>query len=525
MAKRKRPAVSQLVVESNQPPAAPPKDTGAPLAAIVLLIVIAAAALIRMRLMDLPLERDEGEYAYAGQLMLDGVPPYTLAYNMKFPGTYAAYALMMSVFGQTPSAIRLGLILLTSATTLLVYLLGTKLFGRMAGVIAAAAYALLSLSLQSMGPFGHATHFVTFFAVAGALAILLGGPPVAGALVALAILMKQPAFPFAIFGAVWYASKRRWRDLALFTAGGTGVAILAAIALAAAGVFSQFKHWTIDYAREYASALPLSEAIEQFRINAGAIFWASPLLWLIVAAGAVLIVMERSWFAIGFTLASFAAVVPGLYFRAHYFLVAFPAAAILCGAAVAILARRMPAAVPLVAFVAAAVAALGAQWQWLVGAEPLQMMRVLYRENPFVEAPAVADYLRDHTTVADRIAILGSEPEIYFYAHRKSATGYIYAYPLMEQQRFAHSMQLDMIRGIEEAKPKYLVMVSHTYSWLAKTDSDRTIFDWYTKTAMSGAYTLEAQVDDGNWITGAEALSYRPRTKNVIAIWRRAGAT
>ncbi|PYL50684.1 MAG: hypothetical protein DMF33_12180, partial [Verrucomicrobia bacterium] len=67
------------------------------LAAIVFGLVIA----IRIRLLDIPLERDEGEYAYAGQLMLQGIPPYTLAYSMKFPGTYASYALIMSIFGQT----------------------------------------------------------------------------------------------------------------------------------------------------------------------------------------------------------------------------------------------------------------------------------------------------------------------------------------------------------------------------------------------------------------------------------------
>jgi hypothetical protein len=38
------------------------------------------------------LERDEGEYAYAGQLMLQGIPPYQLAYTMKLPGPFAAYA-------------------------------------------------------------------------------------------------------------------------------------------------------------------------------------------------------------------------------------------------------------------------------------------------------------------------------------------------------------------------------------------------------------------------------------------------
>ena len=66
-------------------------------------IVFTLVAAIRIRLLGIPLERDEGEYAYAGQLILQGIPPYKLVYNMKFPGTYAAYALIMSIFGQTIS--------------------------------------------------------------------------------------------------------------------------------------------------------------------------------------------------------------------------------------------------------------------------------------------------------------------------------------------------------------------------------------------------------------------------------------
>jgi hypothetical protein len=56
---------------------------------VFLCIVILFFASIRLRLRDVPLERDEGEYAYAGQLILQGIAPYQLAYNMKFPGTYA----------------------------------------------------------------------------------------------------------------------------------------------------------------------------------------------------------------------------------------------------------------------------------------------------------------------------------------------------------------------------------------------------------------------------------------------------
>src|SRR5438128_1174779 len=93
------------------------------LAASVFGLIVA----IRIRLLGIPLERDEGEYSYAGQLMLQGIPPYKLAYNMKFPGTYAAYALIMSIFGQTIAGIHLGLLLVNVATITLIFLLGRKL--------------------------------------------------------------------------------------------------------------------------------------------------------------------------------------------------------------------------------------------------------------------------------------------------------------------------------------------------------------------------------------------------------------
>jgi len=51
--------------------------------------------------------------------MLQGIPPYQLAYNMKFPGTYAVYAAIMALFGQTPAGIHLGLLCLTTLTALM----------------------------------------------------------------------------------------------------------------------------------------------------------------------------------------------------------------------------------------------------------------------------------------------------------------------------------------------------------------------------------------------------------------------
>ncbi len=121
----------------------------------VVLLAILFAATVRFRLLEVPLERDEGEYAYAGQLLLEGIPPYQEAFNMKFPGVYGAYAAIMAVFGQTIAGIHFGLLLLNAGTIVLMFLLGRRVFSPAAGAASAAAYALLSLggvSLRNASP-------------------------------------------------------------------------------------------------------------------------------------------------------------------------------------------------------------------------------------------------------------------------------------------------------------------------------------------------------------------------------------
>jgi hypothetical protein len=112
----------------------------------ILLLVVVLFGLIRYRLRDMPLERDEGEYAYSGQLLLEGIAPYKLSYNMKLPGIYAAYAAVMAAFGETPGGIHIGLLLVNAATVMILYFLTSLLFGRLAGIVSGSTYALLSTS-------------------------------------------------------------------------------------------------------------------------------------------------------------------------------------------------------------------------------------------------------------------------------------------------------------------------------------------------------------------------------------------
>src|SRR5690349_12980630 len=97
--------------------------------------------IIRFRIADVPLERDEGEYAYSGQLILQGLPPYTLAYNMKFPGTYYAYGLILATFGQTAWGIHAGLAVVNAVTIVLLYFLSLRVLGNArAATVSAIAY-------------------------------------------------------------------------------------------------------------------------------------------------------------------------------------------------------------------------------------------------------------------------------------------------------------------------------------------------------------------------------------------------
>src|SRR5690242_4713239 len=94
----------------------------------LLAVTLVCVFAVRVRLLAVPLERDEGEFAYLGQLMLKGVPPYLQASSMKPPGIFAMYAVSMLFFGESARGIHSGLLIVNGATILLVYLIGKRLF-------------------------------------------------------------------------------------------------------------------------------------------------------------------------------------------------------------------------------------------------------------------------------------------------------------------------------------------------------------------------------------------------------------
>lgn len=474
----------------------------------LLAVFLALVLVIRIRFLDIPLERDEGEYAYAGQLMLQGIPPYQLAYNMKFPGTYAVYALIMSIFGQTIVGIHLGLLVVNAATIALVFLLGRRLVNSTAGIVAAASYAILSASSSVLGFAAHATLFVMLPVLGGALLLLRSSSSlskkivfVSGVLFGIGLLMKQPALFFVLFGAAclfyedWRA-RLNWRQIsirnAIFLSGAALPFVATCLALWRAGVFEKFWFWTWTYARAYSSVFSVSEGIQVFSSRITGVIGAGWALWMLAAAGVIACLWDRKLrpkaaVFLAFLFFSALALCSGFYFRHHYFVLVLPAICLLAGAAVSSvegLCSRYAWPVrfiPLTLFSAAWILPLFAQTPFFFAPNAFAACRMIYGINPFPEAVRIAEYLNDHTNANDTIAVLGSEPEIYFYSHRHSATGYIYTYGLMEPHRHALPMQREMIREIEAARPKYIIFVNLSLSWLSRAESENLIFDWFAQ--------------------------------------------
>ena len=118
---------------------------------------------------------------------------------------------------------------------------------------------------------------------------------------------------------------------------------------------------------------------------------------------------------------------------------------------------------------------------------PAQISDSTYGRNEFEVYPDVGDYLRDIRLPDATLAVLGSEPELLFYAHRRSVTGYIYMYDLVEDQPLREKMQREMIsERWSKGKPGFVVFVNLSPSWLPSRPEDfEAIRQWlihYTDT-------------------------------------------
>ena len=519
---------------------------------IVMGLVISFTVFIRFRLLGAPLERDEGEYAYMGQLLLQGILPYTEAYNMKFPGIYFVYALILKIFGQTHTGIHLALVFVNIATSILFFFLGKRLFNNVVGVITASSFLILTLSPTVQGFWANSEHFVILTAIGGILLMLRAlekqtmiGMFLSGLLLGMTFLIKQHGIFFSLFGFIYLCStyfikrhaplKKTLFSIGLFILGIITPFGLTIILFLVAGNFDKFWFWTFKYASEYATRIPISQGIAKFKWSFTQIIKPD----FLIIIGSFIGMFGPIWnktirhkmpFFYGFFIASFLSICPGFYFRPHYFILLMSAIPLLAGIGVyslieKIKSSRTQAIVTLFIVVIFLSYPIVNQRDFLFKLSPGEACRATYGLNPFPESLKIADFINKNTDKNDRIAVLGSEPQIYFYSKRKAATGYVYTYALMEPHKFAVQMQKEMISEIESFSPSYIVFTNIPTSWLVRPNSEKLLLDWM-ESYIPGRYELSGFVDliskDSivyKWED--EIKGYSPRSKLNVYIFRK----
>lgn len=520
-------------------------------------VVLLFVALVRFRLLGLSLERDEGEYALIGQLLLKGYAPFENAYNMKFPGTSMMYALFMLLFGQTPQGIHTGFLIMNAGTILLLFVAVRKFLGNSMALVAAITYALITVSPAVLGSAAHATHFVIFFALAGTYQLLLALEKkqlvrylFAGLLLGASVLMKQSGVFFAAFAGLVFlydqliqqkSKFRSWILPGITLASGIVLPLSALLLwMYLAGTFDRFWFWTITYGSEYASAQSLSRGIANLKVSLGGLQHDFIFLWLLAPLGLVLLWIGNYYskrirvFTTIFTIISVMAVFPGLYFRQHYFVLFIPAFAILAAIAIDASGRMISEKISVsyggrigaVIFLGACSIGIMQQAPYLFGKDMFTVSRNLYGANPFPESITIARYIKSNTNENDKVAIVGSEPQICFYADRLSATGYLYTYSLMEDQSYNLRMQNEMIAEIENAKPAVLVFCRMPQSWLMRDNSPQKIFDWVSSYSSAyydpvGVMEIPADYGPGDFFWNEQMNHFSGTSDQQVYIFKR----
>ncbi len=538
---------------------------GGPLRAAALAVLALSAVifvLIRLPFVSLPLERDEGEYAYIAQQMLRGSVPYLDAFDQKPPGVFVAYAIAFVAFGESIEVIHLFSYLWTAGVALLLFLIVRRLAGELSAAFATLAFAVSSSDPNLLGAAANTEHFMLLPMLASAWFLLRSIERdtwllwlVTGALGGAACWFKQVAVANALFLAT-YAAIAMWRKtgspiaavrpLVGLLAGAVVVSIPVFAVFAWAGAWNPFLDSVFFHNFDYAQQVPISQALESLSAAVARQAPSQIVLWLLAGSSLFCFrsVGTSAWtFLFGWQLACFVGVSFGFYFRPHYFLQQLPSlcalAAISAGRAVAwgMTHRSKPLGWIGVALMCAllVVPVVSANRHVLFADDLAMRSRSIYGDNPFPESLEIAKYIERTSRPEETIYILGSEPQIFFYANRRSATRYIFFYPLTAEVPDVLARQRAASREAEASRPRYVVWLNIAPSLLLHPDVNRHVFEAASR-MTAGGYVLEfmgfqpGKSGTYQFVYGSRAQRELARVRESardsawIAVYRRLGA-
>jgi 4-amino-4-deoxy-L-arabinose transferase-like glycosyltransferase len=441
---------------------------------------------VRLPLLSIPFERDEGEYAYIGWRLGHNEMPYRDWFDQKPPAIFWVYRAALSLPLDPICAVHFVAMLFSAASACALFLLARRFVSQFWAFVAATLFALLSVDPLIEGTAANTELFMLLPLILSQIAFLrwVENPRsvwwiiACGVLNGIAISFKQVALVnwclLIALSPVFVASKRSWRDLLILyrfaawaAAGLVGVAGTIAFYFWIRGGLSPLIDNVITHNLEYIGMMTWAYRLWFCLGTLSRLGRTEALVWIFSIFGLVALVLfaKRNWLALlgGWLATSALGVSASGYFFPHYFQQLLPplALAATCGAqSLSELRVWRSVLVPRVALsVVMVILPLITLWPFWLIYSPADAVRKIYPGNFFAEMPQFAARLAQVTSTEQRVFLFGSEPEVLFYARRVSATRYIIVFPLYGPYRNVREKQMAAAEEIQRVAPSAAVLV------------------------------------------------------------------
>ncbi|MDQ3703034.1 MAG: glycosyltransferase family 39 protein [Chloroflexota bacterium] len=423
---------------------------------------------LRLPFLSVPLITDEGGYAYIAYWMGRGLALYRDLWFDRPQGIFLVYAAILNAFGDSTEAIRLAAALYNGGTTVLLGLLGIRLFGRLAGLGAAAIFAVASASPAIEGFTANGELFMNLPVVLSLLLAAQRRLVPAGVALALAMAIKPTALPAAapallallVTDAAWQTGARDRSGALARLAGGflLGLAPFAGHGLATGA--QTYWYAVVGFRVQAHSAFSVgSPLIGELWRTAPTVVAALLPVWLLAfygLAGRGGRGGRGAAVAVAFAVGSLAGAAAGGYWYWHYYAGLVPPLALLAGAGAARLLEAPWGAASL----AVALPSLGVALFFnarLVGDTPAATSWRIYRRPAYVVSREIATYVAARTSAQDTIYAAFAQADLYFLSHRRSAGNHLY---WTEINRVPGALDV-VLAALDDPlrRPKYVIQI------------------------------------------------------------------
>jgi hypothetical protein len=494
---------------------------------------------LRWNNFNTPLTRDEGEYAYAAQLLERGIAPYQHAFIQKPPMAIYSYAFadrLMPQYYWSPRI--LAGVFVALATVLLGYAVRLEFGARVAWM--AMWLVTVMIPAPEIEQFAANTEMFLLLPLLTIVAVFIreqhrGFRPwhwwVAGIAAGAAVLYKYTVLPLVVLiFAVWVWKTARTHDsrqlVRRLVPAGIGAAAAGVLILGFYIFHDRGRHlWecTVLFNRYYVQSGEFGLSGFWFNLKS---FWSAWWILFLFSGAAFLRPAARIWLWAG--LFGGALLCTSASILEHYYILLMPFWAVLAANGIQT-AGELPArwlkrpSGGMVGTLAALTVflCLLPDLPWLVCPPSRFSPAKFGGQNPFAESPLVARRVAELSAPDDPVFIAGSEPQILCYAHRFSPTRFITMYPLMIPSSQAPEYQREVMQDLEQRPPALIVLAGAHTSWLQERASPKDFLN-RLKVLLDQDYTriggFVPDATNGFW---AEPLSDTQFDRSSLVLFKR----